>query len=188
MDDVNFFREGVAPGGLQSGIEVKILICYLLKSVKTPLTKDQMTNVFLENGLVNYFELSKSLKELVQSKHIQMNLKGEEEEYTIPDLGKETALSLERSLPFSVRDKALCSALKLLARIKRETENKVEISKSEDGYHICLRILDVGSDLLNLTLLVPDRMQAERVKDAFLENPQSVYEGVLSLLTNYKRL
>lgn len=56
-------------------------------------------------------------------------------------------------------------------------------SKTQDGYVVKLRMLDVGSDLLDLSLLVPDKLQALAIKEAFLQNPQKLYEGVLDLLT-----
>ena len=183
MDEQHVFLQGVSPGSVRSSLEVKILICYLLSSIAKPLTREQLVEVFSQNGLVNYFALTETLGELENLGQIQKIAHNGAEAYQVTALGRETAKSLERSLPAATKEKAVNSALQLLRRMRIECENKVEIEKTQDGYLVKLRMLDVGSDLLDLSLLVPDKLQALAIKDAFLQNPQKLYEGVLDLLT-----
>lgn len=177
------FGKGIALGGLQDEYEIKILICYLLNIVGPQLSMQQINEVFQQDGLVNYFDYAKAVADLKKTGHIhRVNSEGDER-FELTELGKNTAQMLERSLPRSIRDKVVKSAMKMVARIKREAENKVEIRKVSDGYIANLRILDIGSDLLEINLFVPDQMQAEIIQKNFLRDPQLLYKGVIALLT-----
>lgn len=177
------FGKGIALGGLRDEYEIKILVCYLLNIVGPQLSMQQINEVFQQDGLVNYFDYAKAVADLKKTKHIcPVNTEGDER-FELTELGKSTVQTLERSLPRSVRDKVVKSAMKMMARIKREAENKVEIRKVSDGYIANLRILDIGSDLLEVNLFVPDQMQAEIIQKNFLRDPQLLYKGVIALLT-----
>ena len=178
------FDGDVEPGGLRDRNEVKILICYLLKTVKKPLSFDNLNEITHGEGLVNYFELAQAVKELLETGHIDLVESGGSDLYKCTRLGAGTADLFERTLPFSVREKAVRAAVNLLARIKRETENKVEITENPGGgYCIKCRILDVGDELMNISLSLPEKQQADMVRKQFLKNPEIVYKGVLALLT-----
>ncbi len=177
------FSGGVEPGGLRTTYEINILICYLLKSVDAAFTKAQLAEILQRDGLVNYFELANSINELVKLDQIRAEKQADGEDvYRVTELGAKACATIERTVSASAREKAVKAALRLVKRIDRERKNKVDISQTEDGYLVTMRILDVGSDLMTLTLFLPDAMQAEVVKRQFLNDPQLLYKGVLSLL------
>ena len=57
------FTGGVKPGGLTSNTEIRILLCYLIKTAG-PVTRDAMQGALLQEELVNYFEFADALCEL----------------------------------------------------------------------------------------------------------------------------
>ena len=59
-DSMSFdtFDEGINPGGMRSKNEIRILICYLIKSVKAPVSKELILESLQKDGLANYFEAS----------------------------------------------------------------------------------------------------------------------------------
>lgn len=176
---------GIEPGGLRDKNEIKILICYLLKTVGKPLSFDHLNDILQNDGLVNYFEFAQAIHELLETGHIDLvtDEKGNEF-YKSTRLGAGTAELFERRLPISVKEKAVKAAIKLLAKIKRESENRVDIVKTENGaYHVKCTILDQSDELLSVSLNVPDKMQADTIKTQFLNDPELVYRGVLALIT-----
>lgn len=178
------FLEGVRPGGLTSTLEIKILICYLLSNVSDSLSAEQIAEVVQAEGIANYFETFNALKDLIASKHLVVSKASEElEYYTVSELGRSSADSLKNSVPPSVKEKAIRSTEKMLDMIKKLNENKVEIKKVSDGYIIQCRILDIGSDLLDLSLFVGTKREAEKIKKNFLDNPAAVYKAILEVLT-----
>ena len=63
------FTFGVKPGGLTENTEVRILLCYLIKTVApmAPLTRAEIEQALLGEQLVNYFELSAGLADLEEN-------------------------------------------------------------------------------------------------------------------------
>lgn len=59
----NAFTSGVKPGGLTSSSEVRMLLCYLIKTA-APLTRQEIEQALLSEQLVNYFELASNLSDL----------------------------------------------------------------------------------------------------------------------------
>jgi hypothetical protein len=178
------FDASVAPDGVKDTNDIKILVCYLLKNVDNPLSFENISEILLQDGLVNYFELVKAVDDLLISGHIDLVIKGEQKFYKSTRLGIGTAELFEHRLPYSVKEKAVKAAINLLGKIKRESENSVEITENTSGgLNVCCTILDRDDALLSLNLFVPDKHQAEIVKKQFLANPELVYKGVLSLLT-----
>lgn len=177
------FDGGVEYGGLRSGHEVSILICYLLKNIDAPLTKSDLSEALLNEGLVNYFELTNSLSELSRLEQINISLdKDGNEEYTVTQKGILNSGVIESELPIVVREKAVKAVLKVLAKKKRLEDNRAEIISVKDGFKVSMQILDIGSDLMDLELFVPDSMIAKKIRNNFLNDPQILYKGVLALL------
>lgn len=177
------FSGGVEPGGLRTTYEINILICYLLKTVDAQFTKAQLTEILQRDGLVNYFELANSLNELVKLGQVTVTKNDAGEDcYGITELGALACSTIERTVSVAVREKAVKAALRLMKKVERERKNKAEITKVDDGYIVTMRILDYGSDLMELKLFLPDANQAALVKRQFMNDPQLLYKGVLSLL------
>ena len=49
------FTAGVKPGGLTDDTQIRILLCYLIKTAG-PLTRDTLQGALLQEQLVNYFD------------------------------------------------------------------------------------------------------------------------------------
>lgn len=176
----NIFDSGIKPGGLRDIVEVKILICYLLKNVKTGLTKAQINEVLQKEEVANYFTVNDAISELIKTGNIEER----EETLFITESGRRAAELLELDIPKSVREKTVNSTIKLLVRNQREKENKVETEKTENGYNITFKVLDIDEELMKLTLFVGDTLQVENLKKKFLENPAKIYEGIIELFTD----
>ncbi len=181
------FSAGITPGGLRSKNDIKLLICYILSSIKSGLSKEDLVSVLQENNLANYFEINSAISELLKSKNIE-STEENSNLYTVTDSGKIVSSQLYSSLPIAIRDKALNATIKLLAKIKRETENTVSIKEIENGYQLNCKISGGDVDLLSFSLYVPDRLQADMVKENFQSNPDIIYECVLAVLTKDKNL
>ena len=176
------FTGGIEPGGLRRQSDIRLLICYLLASIGAPLSKSDIVTILQENGLANYFEAADALSELLAKGNAD-TVPGQPNFCTANDLTREIAESLDSTLPPAVRNRAVDAALNLLARAQRESQNKVEIHKSGDGYQVICHISGGDTDLMSFTLFVPDQYQARMVKRNFHRDPQFVYQVLLSLVT-----
>lgn len=177
------FSADIEPGGLHNVNEIRILICYILKSVNAEIPKKILIESIQQDGLANYFEIGDALQYLVEKQNIKMEHHDGDEYYRILEKGAIIAKDLDFVLPFSVKDKAVKVAIRLLSRRKIEAENKVEITPATQGYNVSCSVGGGQENLMNVTLNVPDRIQAESIKEQFLENPEIIYRGILALLT-----
>ncbi len=177
------FDAGIELGGLRNRDDIRLLVCYLLKAIDKPIEKEQLNNALLENGLANYFEISQAITELLSNGAIDMLIIDDEECYKILPRGKEIAENLEMTLPKTVRERAVNSAIKLLTLKEVERENRIDVEKVEDGYNVTFSLMSGNDELMKLTLLVGDSMQVESVKKNYLEDPIKLYSSIITALT-----
>ena len=181
MDFESVFA-GIEPGGMTDIYEIKILICYLLNSLKEPLTKEQMDQVLQGNRLVNYFSYASAYKELLESGHVYIEERGGRSLLRLNELGQHTALLLKSNLPLSVKDKVVSAGMEILAEMKRDRERDVAVEQVENGYMVRLTVHDDAVDLLDIRIFAPDMEQVEIIKKQFMQNTLTIYKGVISLL------
>lgn len=51
--------------------ENKLLVLYVIKSLKQPITNTQLTEIILENNFINYFTLQQYISELISSEFLK---------------------------------------------------------------------------------------------------------------------
>ncbi len=177
------FNQGIAPGGLREKSEIKLLVCYLLKSLKKPLTRTQINEILSEYEIANYFEINGAISELIVGGQVVSELSGGDELISITSKAVIDVANIERSLPRSVREKSMAAALKILSRERIIKESKVDVTPLEHGYHVTLTVADMGTELLKVTVYVTDKAQIETVKKNFFDNAVTVYSNIISSLT-----
>lgn len=178
------FDAGIELGGLRSRDDIRLLICYLLKSIDAPMTKQMLNDAMQEDGLANFFEVGQAIEELLKTGNITADILDEEEVLTVTEKGREAAELLQTSLPRTVREKAVNSAIRLTTRAKVERDNKIEVRKEDDGgYTITFTLFDRGTELMKLSIYVVDSLQLETVKQNFINDPVKVYSTIITSLT-----
>ena len=176
------FTAGIEPGGLRSRNEIRILVCYLVTSVPGPLSENDLVDIIVENGLANYFEVTDAIAEMEQKGNIV--LAGENPRtYTAGESARIISKQLDFALPPAVREKALCAAINLLDRARREKENTVDIVPEKHGFRVTCHVSGGEEDLMSFSLSVPDAAQAEIVRKNFQRSPETVYRMLLALVT-----
>ncbi len=180
----NTFIAGVDPDGLKDISDIKCMICYIISSVKEPLTKALINDILQDDySLANYFEVNQALSELIRSGTLITQKQDKEEILLLNKDAVEPTMFLKNSLPKTIRDKAINCAVKLLTRSKIERENKISIEKLDKGYNITFGLFDMNTEFMKLTLYVSDECQVEAVKENFLSDPSKFYSTVIQALT-----
>lgn len=179
----NVFRAGVEPGGLTMDFEIKIMICYILQQTGQPMPISALIEVFVEEGIGNYFEVASAASALVKSGHVNIGSENGEKCYYNTSLGDDAAQTFEKKLPATVREKAVQAANDYFLIQKRRAKNETHIEKVDDGFLLTLKIQDIGSDLLSVTILLPDMESCKQIEKRFMKDAVVVYKGVVALLT-----
>ena len=106
---------GITPDGTHQIHEAKVMICYLLSASPQNLSRNQLQIIFAHDGIMNYFILTQTLRELKESKHISVISSTKEDEiYKIEDTGHEAANKLSNDLPFTIKEKIIKAATELV--------------------------------------------------------------------------
>ena len=186
MVEFDAFAGGIELGGLRNMLDIKILICYILRSVKTPMKRNQICDTLQKTGLVNYFDANAAIDELLKNGAVYEEEYMNETHLNVSAKGSSVAKELEKALLPGVRDRAVKAALNIVARANSERETNVKIQKLEDGCDVTLEILNRDQVLLSLTLNVIDEYQAEQIKDGFLDDPGALYSDIIDRLIGKK--
>ena len=187
INDFDAFNEGIEPGGLRNKNEIKLLICYLLKTIDKSISREQIGNIIQDQSIANYFETMDAISDLLNNGSIDTEYQDETELLKITDIGRSACTVVEKDLPKTVREKAVKSALRLMTLEKNERENDVKIEPCDDGYTISFSmrdnsVADKSTALMELSMFVPDSAQAEKLKKNFIEDPARVYSTILASL------
>lgn len=175
----NTFLEGVAPGGLNNSFDIKVLICYLIDELNQPLSSDLICEIIQYYELANYFDIVSAISYLFENGQIITKKIDDEDFFELSNLGKSLTYPLFKSLPISVKQKAIESGQNILLVKKNIKHNKVNIVKKKDGYLVECKILDIGTDLLDIKLFVTTEKQANHVKNHFLKNSEKIYKNII---------
>lgn len=179
------FDEGINLGGMRSKNEIKTLICYLYNSVKENMNKGIVIQAILKQGLANYFETSSAFDDLVMNGNL-IPADDEHKTYSLTKNGAEIAKQLDSTVAYTIKEKAYACAVKLLAEKKKEIENRVNISKNDNGFTVECSVSGGDMDLMKLNIYAPEMEQALILKKNFLDNPNKAYKVMLALLTKDK--
>lgn len=173
---------GVSHGGLVNSTEIKVLICYILKSVKEPVPASKLCEVLFYDGIANNFEVSDCLESLIKNGNI-ICTDEKEQTYTTTDSGNNVAETLRTTVPLSVREKACRSTVKMMTDIRNAKETDISIVRQGENTFITCSALDNGNPVMSVQLLVADETQAISIKNKFLENPSEIYSKIIDLFT-----
>jgi hypothetical protein len=177
-NEFDAFSEGVEPGGLRNRMQIKVLITFMVSRIKEPIRDTMLIDALQTHGLANYFETTQALDELLENGILVM---ADGYVYITPK-GALSVDELARELPKSVKETAVADALKIQLLEKRESENTVDIKKTETGYLVTVRVIHKDEPMMELTVYAADSEQAEQLKHNFLKDPSHVYSTVVASL------
>ncbi|MGI5895072.1 MAG: DUF4364 family protein [Candidatus Merdivicinus sp.] len=174
---------GIPAGGMKETYEVKILICYLLKAVGKPLTRENICEVCCADGIVDYFTLCTALQELEQNGNICPLGMEEDAAFSLTPLGEETVENLKKALPSSLRDIIVRRGMNLLAKIRRENEVSTQITMDGSGFQVSASLHQGGVTFFSMSFYAPDAEQAQIIARNFQKQAGAIYETLIFRLT-----
>ena len=173
------FTAGVKPGGLTDKIQIRILLCYLIKTAG-PLSRSTLEGALLQEELANYFEIGDALAELKKQDLISID---EQEHYITTYRGDTVADTLAFDLPRTVRESAIRAVGQIQTWRHQEATNRAVIEERDGNFVVRCSIGDFGSDVFRLELAMPDKLSAEMVKNHFIAHGSEIYTFLMDQLT-----
>ena len=173
------FTAGVKPGGLTDNTQIRILLCYLVKTAG-PLTRDTLQGALLQEQLVNYFEFADALADVERQLLVSLD---EDERYSITDKGSTVADTLAFDLPRTVRESAIRAVMQIQSWKHKAAMNRARIEEEDGEYVVWCASGDMGSDVFRLQLAMPDKLTAETIRNNFTAHGSEIYSKVMDMLT-----
>ncbi len=172
-------------GGIRSTEKIKIIICYIIVNTTAELSRDSIQSALYDNSIANYFEISQAIDDLLKVGAITEN----NGILSVSEKGLQIANDLKDEISVYIKNKAVRSTALTSILEKRTRENNVTITKIDTKkYKLDITMysgLNRESDeLLHLSVFVSDEMQAQVMKQTFLNNPANLYEKIIGALTD----
>lgn len=171
----------------------KLIILSILNRIPG-VTLGQLTTIALETLYMDYFDFVTAFEELCRDQMANESIrKGEAvldaagrpvARCDMTPEGKSVYLTLEHRIPLPIRSylAQACSGWQKDIRM----QNILTASCDPDGnglYRVRLRQNDGIKDLIDLALTIPDKAMGNLICERWKRHPQTVYLGLLSLLT-----
>ena len=173
------FTAGVKPGGLTDDTQIRILLCYLVKTAG-PLTRDTLQGALLQEQLVNYFEFADALADVEKQHLVAID---EESQYSITKKGSTVADTLALDLPRTVCESAIRAVMQIQSWRHKAAMNRARVEEEDGEYTVWCAIGDLGSDVFRLQLAMPDKLTAETIKNNFTAHGSEIYSKIMDMLT-----
>ena len=172
-------------GGIRSTEKIKIIICYIIVNTTAELSRDSIQSALYDNSIANYFEISQAIDDLLKVGAITEN----NGILSVSEKGLQIANDLKDEISVYIKNKAVRSTALTSVLEKRTRENDVTITKIDTKkYKLDITMysgLNRESDeVLHLSVFVSDEMQAQVMKQTFLNNPANLYEKIIGALTD----
>ncbi|MDU4882186.1 DUF4364 family protein [uncultured Clostridium sp.] len=163
--------------------ENKLLVLYVIKSLRQAISKTQLTEIILENNFINYFTLQQYISELETAKFVEYIEKNDKKLLTITTEG-ENVLSIfnDRISPIK-RDIIDNYISKTIDNIKKElTIHSDYTIEKNNSFIVDLKALEDETLLIDLKISVPTKKQATSLCNRWKENPSAIYTKIVQVL------
>jgi predicted transcriptional regulator len=165
--------------------ENKLLMLYVLKAIKKPISNTQLTEIILENNFINYFTLQQYLSELEESKFVEYHDINNKRLLILTEKG-DNVLSLfkERISPSKLSSTNDYIKEKIESIKKELTIHADYTLGNTDSFIVDLKAIEDDALLMELKLSVPSKNQATSICNKWKENPSQIYTNIINLLIN----
>lgn len=163
--------------------ENKLLLLFILNKIKLPISKNQITQIVLENNFINYFTLQHYISELTASKFIDYTENEGKHRLIITEKGLKVLTLFENRIPEEKINKLNDYLKNKLPFIKKELTVTADYTiEKNNSYIVNLKAIENDSILIDLKLNVATNKQAMSLCRKWRENSSQVYSDIIQLL------
>ncbi len=171
----------------------KLIILLIADRIKN-ITLNQLTTLSLETLYLDYFDFVTAYEELCRDHMISESVRKDETKLDavgrpvtrcdLTDKGRTVLKTLESRIPLPIRSylAQACSGWQKDIRLKGTLTAKYQ-PDANGTYQVLLKQSDGIKDLVSLKLTIPEKTMAKQVCERWKRSPQTVYLGLLSVLT-----
>ena len=161
----------------------KLMILYLLKQAKFPLSNSQMADFFLDKEYTTYFTLQQALNELLEAHLIKQETVRNSSRYELTREGEETLVFFGHTISDGIIADMNTFLQENKIRLRSEAGVRADYYKTTNqDYIVECEVREGKNIVIRLELAVPDAEQAELMCDRWQEANQPIYAFVMGEL------
>jgi len=162
--------------------DIKLYILYLMYHIKCPIDFTMANDISVQDGFVSTLDFAECFAELIDAQTIaEYKEPNGESMFYVTERGEHVVTTLQDSLLSSLRERGLRSAMRFLSFKQRGTRIETEITERSDGFFtLRCTLREKEGVLLEVTLAVPTKQQAERMAYRFTDKPEEAYRAIYS--------
>ena len=167
-------------GFIQSELDLKLLVLYIMSRVAGPVTFIQLLELALCDEGVDYFSLTEAVGHMVETGQLERD---EEQHYSITDKGRRNSEICESSLPYSVRQRSDRNIAAYNKAALRRAQVQSHVTERKNGtFTVTLALRDDVDSLMHLELMVADKDSADTLAKRFQKEPEALYAKIIQAL------
>lgn len=183
IDLLNKRVENLFNNNSKKQVKDKLTILYILNGIDKPILKADITELIMENELLNYFELQLYLTELEDGNLLEVSVLDNSQYFLVTEKGKATLELFDDILIPSFISELDIFISNKLTQLKKFSEMSATYSKlGETDYQVKLSIKEDVRVILDVDLNLISSDQARIVVENFKNNTDLIYKKILEVL------
>lgn len=159
---------------------VKILICYLLHNLETSINSDELYDIAVDSGIINYFYYNEAIDELLVNDTIFSDVDADGKTcFSLSEKGKVFVKDFSSYVQRSFRNRLMYAAMQYKARKLQNASLSLDYEDAEEGCRLICSIADGTKNLIEMKLLTQNRTQAELIGERISDNPSAFYQDFI---------
>lgn len=161
----------------------KLTILYMLDQVRFPLSNSQVTGFLLDREYTDYFTIQTALSQLGEAGFLRPETVRNTTLYHITAEGRKTLELFYKKISPTIREEIDTFFKEQGYRLRNELSTPADYYRTTDGeYAARCRILERSAPILELTLTVPTKEQADAVCAHWKDRSQEIYAQIIKEL------
>ena len=158
----------------------KLMILYMLKQVKFPLSTAQFCDFFLNQDYTNYFTVQKALSELLSANLIRMETARNSSRYEITRDGEETLSFFGKNISAAIIQDMDQFLSENKIRLRDEIGTCADYYKTPNQeYMVHCQVREGKNILVEINVAAATKELAEAMCDHWRDSSQKIYETIV---------
>lgn len=161
----------------------KLLILYILNKINFPISNSQLTDIVLENNLMNYFTFQQYFSELLNSNFLVLIDKEAKQNINITKQGNDILELFMNRISQDKIEKINGYLRDKIITIKKEAAVTADYTiENENSYTVNLKATENDIVLIDIKINVVSNKQARDLCSKWKENSSKLYNKIITLL------
>lgn len=162
----------------------KLMILMLINDLKVPLTNEEITELVMDSGLINYISLQHYITELCELSMINRIPNENKYYYLITENGRVSLDFFKVRIPQHLQNKIDLIVKDYKKKLPVKTDIEADYKKiDEDNYEVSLNIYENNSSILNINVNVMSNKHAKLICAKWNDKASYLYGDIINILT-----